>query len=344
MSDINIIPNSTIYFKSALLLPSIVDFSNKKVVIVTSNSVKDYALSILDKFLNNNITAYAYYLPDGENNKNLENALNLTNFLSEKGISRSDILINVGGGTVCDLGAFVASVYMRGIKYVNVPTTLLCACDAAIGGKTAIDLNGYKNFWGTFYQPFAVIIDCDFISTLSDQLITYGLSEIVKYAILDAEFCSKLDKINNLNEIKQNLQQILYHSLSIKAEIVLEDERDYNKRKILNLGHTIAHAVESSSNYEINHAEAVAFGLLIESKLAYELSIISNNRLNSIINLINKFLSTNITVQINDLIPFMLKDKKNLQGKIAFSLPTENSAETVYLTTNQTTKLLEKIL
>ena len=344
MSDINIIPNSTIYFKSALLLPSIVDFSNKKVVIVTSNSVKDYALSILDKFLSNNITAYAYYLPDGENNKNLENALNLTNFLSEKGISRNDILINVGGGTVCDLGAFVASVYMRGIKYVNVPTTLLCACDAAIGGKTAIDLNGYKNFWGTFYQPFAVIIDCDFISTLSDQLITYGLSEIVKYAILDAEFCSKLDKINNLNEIKQNLQQILYHSLSIKAEIVLEDERDYNKRKILNLGHTIAHAVESSSNYEINHAEAVAFGLLIESKLAYELSIISNNRLNSIINLINKFLSTNITVQINDLIPFMLKDKKNLQGKIAFSLPTESSAETVYLTTNQTTKLLEKIL
>ena len=226
MNNINIIPNTTIYFNSALALPSLLQLSNKKVVIVTSNAVKDYAQSVSNAVGKSAECVYTYFLNDGENNKNLESALKLTAFLSDNCISRNDLVINVGGGTVCDLGAFVASVYMRGIKYVNLPTTLLCACDAAIGGKTAIDLNGFKNFWGTFYQPYAVLIDCDFISSLCDQLITDGLSEIVKYAIIDRDFCLKLENITSLNQIWSNLKQILYDSLVMKSNIVLEDERD----------------------------------------------------------------------------------------------------------------------
>ena len=171
MNNIQIIPNSTIYFKSATLLPSLIDFAGKKVVFVASPTVKSYVQTIQNQFIKNNLSCYTFYLNDGENNKNLDNALKLTDFLCENSISRKDILINVGGGTVCDLGAFVASVYMRGIKYINIPTTLLCACDASVGGKTAIDIGGIKNYWGTFYQPYAVVIDCEFLNSLSNELV-----------------------------------------------------------------------------------------------------------------------------------------------------------------------------
>ncbi len=344
MNDINIIPNSTIYFKSSLLLSKLFDFSAKKVVLVASPTVKKYVQTILGEFLKNKIDCYTFYLSDGENNKNLENALALTNFLSENSISRNDILINVGGGTVCDLGAFVASVYMRGIKYINIPTTLLCACDACVGGKTAIDINGIKNFWGTFYQPFAVIIDCDFLYNLTDELISDGLSEIVKYAVIDKDFYSKLINFKSNNDVRNNLADILRYCLTIKSEVVKTDEFDQNKRKILNLGHTIAHAVESSSNYQINHAKAVAFGLIIESKIAKELSIISSSRLNSILNLVNKFLSVNVQVSANELIPFMLKDKKNTNNMIIFSLPSENGVQITQLSLQKTTQIMQKIL
>ncbi|MBR3864405.1 MAG: 3-dehydroquinate synthase [Clostridia bacterium] len=344
MNSINIIPNTTIYFKSATLLPSLIDFSSKKVVFVASPTVKTYVKAIQSKFVENNISCYTFYLNDGENNKNLENALKLTDFLCENSISRNDVLINVGGGTVCDLGAFVASVYMRGIKFINIPTTLLCACDASIGGKTAIDISGIKNFWGTFYQPFAVVIDCEFLNGLSSELVSDGLSEIVKYAIIDQNFYEKLLNFKTLKDIKSNLAEILYDCLTIKSKFVKLDEYDQNERKILNLGHTVAHAVESSSNYQINHAKAVAFGLIVESKIASELSLISNSRLDSILSLINNFLSVNIKISVNDLLPYMLKDKKNSNNMITFSLPSEIGVKVTQLSLDKTKEIMQKIL
>ena len=315
---------------------------NTKLVFFASKSVQNYVNNIVNGLRKLNKDVYVYLTSDGEENKNLDKAVMFTQYLALNNISRKDVIVNIGGGTLCDLGAFVASIYMRGINYINIPTTLLCAVDAAVGGKTAIDVAGEKNLWGTFNQPSKVIIDSDMLNNMPKNLVEDGLSEIVKYAIIDGDFENFLQKTELVSE---NLTEIVFECLKIKCAIVEIDEYDLNQRKTLNLGHTVAHAIEVNSNYKINHASAVAIGLAIETKIAFYLNFISKERYNSIINLCNKHLNIDFDcVDYSLLLKFMSRDKKNEGEKIAFSLPTESGVEVKFFTKEEIEKVLKNII
>ncbi len=245
------------------------------------------------------------------------------------------MIINVGGGTVSDLGGFLAAIYKRGLKYINVPTTLLSAADACLGGKTAVDADGVKNVWGLVYQPFAVVIDTLILKTLPDEIFAQGLSEIVKYGIIDQKFGDFLLALNGVSGIRDNLEQVIFKCLSIKAEFVEKDEFDTAERRALNLGHTYAHGLESKSNYTVSHGDAVAAGLLAESRLALDKGYISQERFNTILRLLSVYFKNVREDGLAELIPFMRGDKKNENDKICFSLPYGGGIKQVYFTENE---------
>lgn len=271
---------------------------------------------------------YSFKLKDGEKIKTAEWAELITEFLAINGFKRDDVLVAAGGGTVCDLCGFVASVYMRGIKYINVPTTLLCAVDACIGGKTAIDIPHVKNGWGTFYQPAATVIDTAVIKNLSGEAYCGGISEIVKYALIDKDFCEYLSGFNCAEDFKNDLENLIYNALIIKARAVCADERDEGERKKLNLGHTVAHALEQASGYKMTHGEAVGKGLFAESAVSYIIGKMSEKNFLKATDMLIKFLPDFCPRKnVRDYIGYMRYDKKNRGTKITFSLPTDNGVE-----------------
>lgn len=343
MQNIQIKNKSTVCFGGINQLTSLRDFAKNKTVIFASKSVKEFACKIEGLLEAIGADIYFYLTSDGEDNKSVEKALLFTQFLAYNEIGRNDVIINIGGGTLCDLGGFVASIYMRGISYINIPTTLLCAVDAAVGGKTAINSVGAKNLWGSFYQPEFVIIDCELMQNLSDGLIKEGMSEIVKYAILEESFASFLANLKGSNEIRENLNEILYRCINIKASYVEIDEFDRKERKLLNLGHTVAHAIERYSQYKTDHSTAVAHGLLYESEISYCTGYISLNRYNQIIDLCDRFLGIKRKPLNYEILQLMGKDKKNYQNKIVFALPDESGATVKEFTREQLLQIFQKI-
>lgn len=226
-----------------------------KVLIITDNNIPlEYIETI-----KTNITSeiFTYVVKAGEDAKSLENYQNIISYLLEKNFSRKDLIINLGGGVISDLGGFIASTYKRGMDYVNVPTTTLSMVDSSIGGKVAINFNGYKNMIGVFNQPNLVYIDMTTLSTLSKRHYYNGLVEALKMALL-----SSSEMVNFFNDIDENLLSIIYQSLMFKKKIVEEDEKDTSIRQILNFGHTIGHAVEAKYLHSIYHGEAVAYGMI----------------------------------------------------------------------------------
>ena len=343
MQAIQIKNKSTVYFNSITELFLLRDFSKNKTVLFASKKVKELANQIVNILEGVGADLYLYLTDDGESNKNVEKALLFTQYLSYNEIGRNDVIINLGGGTLCDLGGFVASVYMRGMAYINIPTTLLCAVDASIGGKTAINAVGAKNLWGVFCQPESVLIDCNLLKNLPDALLEEGMSEIVKYAVLDSDFANFLKGLQGLNCIKQRLDEIVYYCAKIKASYVEVDEFDKKERKLLNFGHTVAHAIERYSNYKTEHSTAVAYGIIYETKISYANGFISINRYNQIISLCNKFLKIGNQSLNYEILQLMAKYKKNYQDKIVFALPDEKSATVKEFTREELVKLLEKI-
>ena len=213
-------------------------------------------------------TVYLFVINAGESSKNAENYLKILEFMAEKSFTREDSVITLGGGVVGDLGAFAASTYMRGINLVAMPTSLLAMIDSSVGGKTAINLQKGKNLCGTFYQPKAVYINTSFLKKLPASEVQNGTGELLKYYYLS----SSRSDFDNLSDINAKL---IYHSLKIKADIVAADEKEGGIRKLLNFGHTFAHAIERVSNFAVPHGLAVAKGIklaLIFSKNYYKLS------------------------------------------------------------------------
>ena len=309
------------------------ELSGKKVAVLAPESQSKNAAALINALKNGGAAAYLYKLPDGEECKNIESALKLSAFLDENMFGRSDMILNFGGGTVCDLGGFVASIYKRGILYYNIPTTLLCAVDACIGGKTAVDCNGKKNHWGTFYQPEKVCIIGDIIKSLPDELIDAGKSEIVKYAVIDEDFYEYLSELP-IENFTTELTTIIQKCLRIKGRFVELDERDRGARHALNAGHTIAHAIEAQSGFSIDHATAVMLGLITETNIAYKSGFIGQNRFERVTKLYRKYFGDYAELsldEIENLIPFMQSDKKNRNGKICFVLPCEHSVKSVMI-------------
>ena len=244
--------------------------TGNKVAIVTDTNVNKLYPNALDGYLQNK-TVYRYVVPAGEQSKSKDCYFDLLEKLSSDGFNRTDTVIAFGGGVVGDLAGFVAATYMRGITLIQVPTTILAAVDSSVGGKTAINLDNGKNLVGAFYQPSAVYINTDFFKTLPEREIKSGMGEIVKYALLS--------KSITLSMIKEGASERLVHEcLKIKSDIVERDEKESGERALLNLGHTVGHAIESLSHYAYSHGECVTKGLAYTLKLSKRLYNIDDGK------------------------------------------------------------------
>jgi 3-dehydroquinate synthase len=269
-------------------------------------------------------TASILEISPGERSKSIEIAMDLWKSLLNKGADRQSILINLGGGVVGDLGGFVASVFMRGIRFVQIPTTLLAQVDASIGGKTGVNFHGIKNILGSFQQPEAVFADCNFLNSLPTRELVSGYAEIVKHALIAGG--DVWNKIKNTNPLRvDDWSSIVTESILQKKAITDADFKESGYREVLNLGHTIAHALESlyfKKNKQLTHGEAVAAGICIESRLAVLLNILDENEFNQVQNYIHAHF-TPVEYTANDLpelLDHIQKDKKNEQSNPAFSL------------------------
>lgn len=266
----------------------------------------------------------AIEIKSGEKNKNLKTCYQIWSKLAHFEIDRNALMINLGGGVITDIGGFIASTYMRGIKFINIPTTLLAMADASIGGKNGVDLSFLKNLVGTFSCSEMVLIHSKYLETLNKKHLKSGFAEILKHSLIaDKNQWNELKKVN-YNEIN-NLEKFLPKTIRIKSNIVKLDFKEKNIRKILNFGHTIGHALESfflKSQVSIFHGEALAMGILAESFIANKINLISKSDFLEIqefllkIYTIYKFSESNFKF----LFSTMKRDKKNKFSKFQFSL------------------------
>lgn len=284
---------------------------NQKVFIICDNNIFKIYNSKIAKWFEN----YDYKLFEitaCEDNKSLNYVSNLIEFLVENHCTRNNLLISLGGGVVGDITGFVASIYNRGINYIQIPTTLLAMVDSSVGGKTGINWGLLKNVIGSFYSPKTVLIDPLFLFTLDKKQLSNGLSEVIKYALI-----SNNELILNLKNEKINYLEIIKKCLIIKKDYVEKDYYDLSIRKILNFGHTIGHSIEK--NYQLLHGYAVGLGMVYSIKLGIKLGLTKSNVLDELIILLNKFeLPSNI--ENYELEKFIIYDKKRKENTIDFIL------------------------
>ena len=297
-----------------------------RVVLITDQNVEKFYGKSLDALMRKR-EVYRITLPPGESNKTLTMVEKILGDMLDYGINRDSMVIAVGGGVVGDIAGFCASIYMRGIPYLQVPTTLLSQVDSSVGGKTGVNMPGGKNTVGSFYQPLAVIIDPGVLNTLSKRELITGIGEVIKYGIIyDDEFLTYIDEnydgILGLEE--KVIKTVIKRCCEVKASIVAKDEKEKGIRKILNYGHTLGHALETLGSYEKHtHGEAVLIGMYYEALMAKNMGLINNNYFQRITKVIKK---TDVSLNINnfkiqELIEAMGKDKKNKGDKISFILP-----------------------
>lgn len=295
------------------------NYTNKdsKIVIITDDNVNYYYNGLLDNILKD-YKVYNFIIPNGEQSKSEDQLFRLFKFLLKNEITRNDILIAFGGGVVGDLTGLCASIYMRGIKFIQIPTTLLSMVDSSIGGKTAINIDGYKNVVGSFYVPKFVLCDISFLNTLPEEIYRDGFGEIIKYGIIKSPclFNSLFDKE------KLDMINIITESITIKRDIVQEDLYDNkNIRILLNLGHTIGHTFENLSNFKISHGESVAIGILYASYISTFLNIGENicKEVNTLLDLYG--FNNKIKYKYEDVYNKLLIDKKRNNNIISLVLP-----------------------
>ncbi len=305
----------------------------KKILVVISEKVdKLYG----KKFNFDN--SIKFVLKDGEKEKNFKNYQKIMTLALKNRMERKDAIVAIGGGVVGDLAGFIASTYLRGIDFIQIPTTLLACVDSSVGGKVAINTKFGKNLVGSFYQPKAVFCNINFLKTLDERQFKTGLGEIVKYAFIQ-ENCPCDLGINFFDYLKENkgkiiakdediIAEIIEMSLKLKSSVVKEDEKESGLRKVLNFGHTYAHAVEKITNYKKHtHGEAVSLGIIFALKLASEKGLIAKEYENEGIDLVNDFelVKKNPKFNMKKIATLMKSDKKVEDGNINFVLPTKKS-------------------
>ena len=304
-----------------------------KVLVVTNRKIHSLYFSKLERSLKQvKLDVYCHLVPDSEKAKSEKELFRMYDKLLVHGFDRYSTIIALGGGVIGDVSAFCASTFMRGIQFINVPTTLLAQVDSAIGGKTAINLRKGKNLVGSFYQPKVVLSDVSLLRSLSKNQIAVSLTEVIKYGIIgDEKFFSFLEK-NIDKALKGNkavLEHMVFVSSRIKARVVEEDEEERSGlRAILNFGHTFAHGIEAACAYRaISHGEAVGLGMLAAGRLACEVGMFSHDacaRLEKLIGRLNVCRSlANYRITTQKIYSFMCRDKKNKDGKIRLILPTK---------------------
>ncbi len=260
-------------------------------------------------------------IPHGESAKSLAGYGALLGFLAENRVHRGDVLIALGGGVTGDLTGFAASTYQRGMDFVQIPTTLLAAVDSSVGGKTAIDLPTGKNQVGTFYQPALVLCDPETLDTLPEEEFRCGCAEVIKYGVLgDARFFGSLAQ----TPIREQLEQVITHCVEMKRDIVAQDEYDRGLRQLLNLGHSVGHAVEACSGFTVLHGQAVAVGMAVITRAAYEKGLCFRNTLDALLEMLERYrLPTRTDYGLEELSAAMLADKKLSGGLLRLIVPRE---------------------
>lgn len=270
-----------------------------------------------------------FLIGDGERYKTLRVAESLLTFLIEQRIERSDLIVALGGGVVGDLAGFVASAYLRGIRFIQVPTTLLAQIDSSIGGKTAVNHRLGKNLIGAFYQPSLVVIDTETLRSLPQREMRAGLYEAIKYGVIQDRrlfdrITREIGKLSSYDETE--LEHLIARSCRIKADVVERDEREGNLRKILNFGHTVGHALEAVTSYRrFLHGEAVGHGMRAAARIAERLEMLSTRDRQAIDDAVESIgqLPRANTIALNDIISAMDRDKKAEAGRMVFVLPVE---------------------
>lgn len=260
-----------------------------------------------------------FVFPAGEASKNGHTYLSLLNFLAEKKLTRSDMIVALGGGVVGDLAGFAAATYQRGIRFIQVPTTLLAAVDSSVGGKTAIDLPTGKNMAGAFCQPSLVVCDIDCLRTLPDDIFIDGCAEVIKYGILyDKAFFDYLDASGpNFDR-----EKVIQRCVELKRDVVMEDEFDTGCRMKLNLGHTLGHGVEARSNFTLSHGKSVAIGMAMISRIAAQKAWLSQSDCKKILDVLNSYgLPTKCSFTPKEIADFALSDKKRTGGTVSLIVP-----------------------
>lgn len=314
--ELGLLENSS--FKA--LLNSKYQFS-KKIVIVDENTQElcwPFLLTTFEELKE----AEVIVLPTGEENKVMEVCFQVWEAFTNYQVQRNDLVINLGGGVVTDMGGFIASVFKRGVDFINIPTTLLAMVDASVGGKTGINLDVHKNQLGVFSNPELTICDASFLATLPEKEMISGKAEIIKHALINSR--SFFDELTQHLEGVPN-DEILAKAIQIKADIVDQDFREQGERKKLNFGHTIGHSIEGlllHNKIEVTHGECVAWGMLVEAYISHEVATLPKNELQEIEQLIRgqyETLAINDTI-FDSLIQLMKHDKKNNSDKINFTL------------------------
>lgn len=305
-----VIANNLIDSVGELILSTV---GNAKIAVITDDVVDVlYADRVINSLTTSGFEVVKYVFPHGEESKNLSNYGDILEFLSLNHFTRSDVMVALGGGVVGDITGFSAATYMRGIKYIQIPTTLLAQIDSSVGGKTAVDLPSGKNLVGAFKQPSLVICDTDTLSTLPKEIFLDGMGEAVKYAVLDKGVYELLSQEN------YNIEDLVYLCVDCKRKIVEADEFESGKRKLLNLGHTVAHGIEKLSEYKISHGKAVSMGLNIILKASLKNGFIDQNLYNDISSVVKNCVGENdCPYDIENISECALFDKKRTGDSVA---------------------------
>ncbi|MEB3218821.1 MAG: 3-dehydroquinate synthase [Nostocales cyanobacterium 94392] len=331
----------------------------KKVLLVSNPTVfKHYGDRALNSLKAADFDVCSCILPDGEQYKNFDSIQKIYDTALENRVERSSTMVALGGGVIGDMTGFAAATWLRGINFVQVPTSLLAMVDASVGGKTGVNHPQGKNLIGAFHQPRLVLIDPEVLKTLPQRELRAGMAEVIKYGVIwDADLfaqmenCLRLDQMEYLisavsGEEKLLIDYILTRSCQAKADVVSKDEKEAGLRAILNYGHTIAHAVESLTGYSVvNHGEAVAIGMVAAGEIAVKLGMWQSSEVQRQNILIEKAgLPTKLPVGLNiaEIIESLQLDKKVKAGKVRFILPTQIGAVTI--TDQVTSDVISEVL
>jgi 3-dehydroquinate synthase len=292
----------------------------KTVAVITDKNVQSLYLGNVVKSLEGSgFRVISYAIEPGEQSKNGMTYLKCLNWLAENSVTRTDVILALGGGVVGDLAGFVAATYLRGVAFVQAPTTLLSMVDSSVGGKTAIDLDAGKNLAGTFYQPSLVLCDTLTLQTLPEHIMKDGIAEVIKYGMLGSR-----DLLNTLDDggLERNLVSVIAKCVAMKRDIVETDEFDTGERMILNLGHTIGHAIEKLSGYRVSHGCAVAIGMAIDTKAAVEMNLCHREELFILQRILSRYdLPQHTDFSAEEIFKATLSDKKRSGGEITNVVP-----------------------
>lgn len=308
-------------------------YQGKKIMIISDDQVFGYYGKKVETELKSFYDVGHVIIPHGEQSKRFDVLPDIYNQLLSFHLTRTDLIIALGGGVIGDLAGFVASTYLRGVSLVQIPTSLLAQVDSSVGGKVAVDLDEGKNLIGAFKHPLLVIIDPFTLKTLEHRFICDGMGEVIKYGcIFDKELFDRLKSYMSFDELYKDIDEIIYRCVDLKREVVEKDVYDFGSRLLLNFGHTLGHAIEQYYHYEkYSHGEAVSMGMVLLTKISEAKQLTKLGTAKQIQDIVQQYqLPYEVDVQIDELKEAMMKDKKNIHQQLSYILLHEIGHAYVY--------------